>query len=212
MATNQKVRVMVVDDHAIFREGVARLLGSEPDIEVAATCGTLQEALAALKQHELDLLLLDFDLAVTTGAELQRRMRDTTPHVKVLFLTAGISDGQLREVMTAGACGIFLKNESPTLLAPAIRDVMQGRTWLSQTQAQLLWGAQPAGKPDSFTDKERAVLKRVVAGLSNKVIADETHASESAVKSILQQLFRKTGVRTRGQLVRVAVEQYRHLL
>jgi len=209
----EPIRVLIVDDHAVLREGLARLLSSEPDIRVVATAGTVNEALHEIGRTEINLVLLDFELQVGTGAELQHEIRNSGQQIKVLFLTAGMSDSQVRDAMASGASGIFLKNESPGLLPGSIRDVMRGRTWLSQAQAQLLLSdSSPAHRQDSFTEREQAVMKRVVAGLPNKVIADELCSSESAVKSVLQQLFRKTGVRTRGQLVRVALEQYRHLL
>lgn len=212
-AESRPIRVLIVDDHAVLREGLARLLDSEPDIKVVGTTGEIENAIEQIGQSEIDLVLLDFELSVGTGAELQRLIRNGWERVKILFLTAGMSDRQVREAMAKGASGIFLKNESPALLPTSIRDVVRGRIWLNQAQAQLLMSdSHPAHKHDSFTEREQAVLKLVVAGLPNKIIADELRSSESAVKSVLQQLFRKTGVRTRGQLVRVALERYRHLL
>jgi two-component system, NarL family, nitrate/nitrite response regulator NarL len=107
-----------------------------------------------------------------------------------------------------GASGIFLKHDPPGLLAQSIRDVAQGRNWFNEDLLKELVHGEPPQSGRPLTERERAVLRSVVEGLSSKEIGGKMSISESAVKAVLQQLFNKTGVRTRSQLVRVALEQY----
>jgi two-component system, NarL family, nitrate/nitrite response regulator NarL len=126
--------------------------------------------------------------------------------------TAGMTDADYVRALSYGICGIFLKHSSPELLIEAIHKVMAGETWIDQRCIQALAQAlehrrhQPSD--NQLTEPERQVLRGVFAGLSNKEIGAELNLSEASVKSALQQLFMKTGVHTRSQLVRVALEDY----
>jgi DNA-binding NarL/FixJ family response regulator len=127
-------------------------------------------------------------------------------------VTAGMSDAESVRALGLGVCGIFLKHSSPALLADAIRKVMAGETWIDQRCVQALVRAvDRTGDREQrrrLSERERAVLKGVSEGLSNKEIAQHLGISEASVKSALQQLFMKTAVRTRSQLVRVALEEF----
>ena len=210
------IRILLVDDHALFREGVARLLNPEPGFEVVECCSTVEEGLRALRSSSVDIVLLDFDLGRERGGDFLVRAREQGFEGRVLIVTAGLSDADAAQLMSRGAAGIFLKHSSPSLLAKSIRTVMEGEVWLDQRYlAALLRMRAPRdeeeGKP-RLTDRERAVLRGVLEGLTNKEIAERLGASESAVKAVLQQLFNKTGVRTRSQLVRVALEEFQDQL
>ena len=205
------IRLLLVDDHALFREGLARLLGAEDDFEVTAHCGSASEGLQSLASTRVDVVLLDVDLGNERGADFLVEARRQGFEGPVLVVTAGMTDAEAALLIARGAAGIFLKENSAQLLAEGIRTVAEGRAWIDQRHLTSLVGArQPrlAGEPRGLTEREREVLRGVFDGLANKEIAARLQVSESAVKAVLQQLFRKTGVRTRGQLVRVALERY----
>ncbi len=128
------------------------------------------------------------------------------------MVTAGMNDADYVAALGQGVCGIFLKHSPPELLVEAIHKVMAGQTWIDQRCIQALVQALASDggetRQNELTERERQVLKGVFAGLSNKEIGSQLKISEASVKSALQQLFIKTGVRTRSQLVRVALEEY----
>lgn len=179
---------------------------------MVAHCASSGEALASLRENAIDLVLLDYDLGEETGFEFIRRAREAGYAGRIFIVTAGMSDADSVRALGHGVCGIFLKHSSPSLLADAIRKVMAGETWVDQRCIQALVRAvERAGegeRPKALTERERQVLKGVFEGLSNKEIAQRLGISEASVKSALQQLFLKTSVRTRSQLVRVALEEY----
>lgn len=213
----QRVRILLVDDHALFREGLARLLGAEADFEVVGQVGTVDEAIAIVSRHPVDLVLLDVDLGSERGSELMRRVRQSDTPSRVLVVTAGLTDGEAAWFLREGAAGIFLKHDPPGVLVRSIRQVMDGEASVDHRvlTGVLRMGAPPgdhAAEKAPLTDRERAVLRGVLEGHANKEIAEDLRISESSVKAALQQLFHKTGVRTRSQLVRIALEQYRDQL
>ena len=207
-----KIRILLLDDHALFREGLSRLLESEPDLEMAAHCATVSEAKDILSQKPIDLVLLDYDLGRDRGLEFIAGARKLGFEGRFLMVTAGMRDAESIEALGLGVGGIFLKHSSPALLAQAIRKVMAGETWLDENAIQSLVrvSKHPEGVDQTkpFTERETQVLHGVFEGLSNKEIGARLNISESSVKAALQQLFQKTGVRTRSQLVRIALEEH----
>lgn len=206
-------RILLLDDHALFRESLSRLLNAEPGLEVVVHCGTIAEALDALRQHAIDLVLLDFDLGDDDGRQFLRAAKEQGFEGKILVITAGIDAAATSELIRSGIVGVFRKHDSAQLLAQGIREVMGGKVWLDQEQLQTAFSAEQANATraaaPSFTEREHQVLSAVFEGLANKEIGVRLGVSESSVKATLQQLFSKTGVRTRSQLVRVVLEQYR---
>jgi two-component system nitrate/nitrite response regulator NarL len=204
------IRALLVDDHALFRESVARVLNGDPGLEIDH-CASIREALALLAQRRRDLVLLDHDLGSERASQFLPAARQIGFEGRVLVVTAWISDTEARRLMRQGVSGIFLKRGPLSELTEAIRVVANGGTWLDRGFAamedDLTQSALQASAP-VFNERQRKVLRFVLEGLSNKEIAWRLQISESYVKAILQSLFQKTGVRTRGQLVRVAVEQY----
>lgn len=209
------IRLLLVDDHSLFRESLSRLLDSEPDFQVLANCATTAEALNALAAHPIDLMLLDYDLGHDNGLDFIQKARAAGYAHRIFIITAGMTDAESVRALGLGVCGIFLKHSPPALLCEAIRKVMAGESWIDQRCIQSLVravgtaGEQTARK--HLTERESAVLKGVFEGLSNKEIGASLGISEASVKSALQQLFVKTGVRTRSQLVRVALEEHASL-
>ncbi len=212
----QKIRLLLIDDHALFREGLARLLAAEPDFELAVPCSNGEEGLRVLETTEVDLVLLDYDLGAETGSRFLVQAGRGGFQGRVLVVTAGLDDSEVAELLRLGVTGIFLKHNPPSLLAKAIRKVMEGEIWLDQRYLKILLQESRSSEPENrgrkLSDREREVLKLVFQGLANKEIAVRLQVSESSVKATLQQLFFKAGVRTRSQLVRVALEQYRDYL
>ncbi len=207
--------ILLVDDHALFREGVARLLANEPGFRVAGFCDSVEEALSVLQKTHIDIVLLDFDLGQRDGSELLRSARQQGFIGKVLVVTAGVERAQAADLIRNGISGIFPKHNSAALLIEAIRDVLAGKVCFDPKLLQEAVSEAKATqdfKSEQFTERERQVLSYVFEGLANKEIASRISVTESSVKATLQQLFSKTGVRTRSQLVRVALEQYRNQL
>lgn len=206
-------QVLLVDDHALFRESVSRVLEAESDLHVE-TCGSIREALEVLSQQRFDLVLLDHDLGSERASQFLPAARQAGFEGRVLVVTAWVSDTEARRLLRQGVAGIFLKEAPLSDLTEAIRNVMTGGTWVDRSFART--GGETADSAGAaqpvFNERQRRVLRYVLEGLSNKEIAWRLQISESYVKAILQSLFQKTGVRTRGQLVRVAFEQYEHQL
>jgi two-component system nitrate/nitrite response regulator NarL len=213
----KSIRLLLIDDHALFRESIARLLQSEPGIEVMAHCGTGTEALQIMESSKkIDIVLLDLDLGEERGADFLDRLRNTQFDGKVLLVTADVSDSEIPTLIRKGISGVFMKHGSPALLIQGIRETMEGKALFGQELLRRALEAAAAQVPDQrrskLTERERQVLSFVFEGLANKQIADRLQISETSVKATLQQLFAKTGVRTRSQLVRAALEQYRDQL
>jgi two-component system, NarL family, nitrate/nitrite response regulator NarL len=210
------IRLLLVDDHALFREGLTRLLGAETDFQVVGQCSTVKDALDVLSAQPVDVVLLDVDLGPERGSEFMTGAHRIGFRGRVLVVTAGLRDDEAAFFLREGAAGIFLKHDSPAVLARSIRRVMDGEASIDQ---RLLAGLMRSGgeggdEPEraALTERERGVLRGVFEGQANKEIAAALGISESSVKAALQQLFQKTGVRTRSQLVRIALEQYRDQL
>jgi two-component system, NarL family, nitrate/nitrite response regulator NarL len=210
------VHLLLLDDHTLFRESASRLLAAESGFEVTAHCGTIGEALQILRRKAIDVVLLDFDLGEGDGRKFLRLAKDQGFQGKVLVVTAGVDAGVAAELIRSGISGVFRKHDSAALLAKAIREVMAGKVWLDQEQLQTALrtgvGAPQDNRTRPFTEREQQVLSCVFEGLANKEIASRIGVSESSVKATLQQLFSKTGVRTRSQLVRIVLEQHRDQL
>ncbi len=203
---------MLVDDHTLFREGLARLLEAENWLQLMGHFSSASEALEAISLDSVDVVLLDFDLGETQGLHFLREARSMNFAGRVLMVTAGMSDADALQVMQSGASGIFLKHNAPNSLIDAIRRVAAGEPWLDLASLDSLVGAASSKKKPktsaSLNKREQEVLTGVFEGLTNKEIGAQLEISESYVKAVLQQLFAKTGVRTRSQLVRVALEKH----
>jgi len=218
MQPTRPIKLLLIDDHSLFRESLVRLLRTEPDFHVAGDYGSASESLAALDRIAADVILLDHDLGHDTtrgfaeqnGLSLLDAIRRSRFTGRILFVTAGMSDDETRAAFERGASGIFLKHSSPADLLTAIRRVAAGERWLDPRAVQSLASAPAPARAThetpAFTAREQSVLDEIFSGLTNKEIAVKLNISEGYVKAVLQQLFAKTGVRTRSQLVRIALE------
>ncbi len=212
----KNIRLLLIDDHALFRESVSRLLQAEPGFEVVAECSSGAEGMRIIESREVDIVLLDVDLGQERGTDFLETLHTKRFKGKVLLVTAGVNENEVPSLIRKGISGIFLKHGSPALLVQGIRETMEGKALFEQDLLMRAFeSAQESNRLPSrarLTERERRVLSYIFEGLANKQIGDRLQISESAVKASLQQLFAKTGVRTRSQLVRIALEQYRDQL
>jgi len=206
----EPIRLLLLDDHILFREGLSRLLASEPDFAMVGHCGTSAEALDLLRRRPVDVVLLDFDLGEDHGSQFISSAREQGYAGKFLMITAGMTATESSIALQLGASGVFLKHNSPVTLAKAIRLVASGEMWVDQRVIQLMADGvhqrEDQGVRRHLTEREQQVLRGIFEGLTNKEIAAQIGVSEGAVKATLQQLFQKTRVRTRSQLVSIALE------
>lgn len=203
---------MLVDDHSLFRDSLSRLLQTEPGFHIVGACATVAETIAIAARERPDIILLDYDLGEDQGADALEEIRKSGYQGRILMVTAGMSDAVTVRVLESGSQGIFLKHSSPAQLVEAIRKLVAGEPWLDpRAMRSLIAGATSKSDEQrasqSLTPRERFVLQGVFEGLTNKEIAAQLQLSEGSVKAVLQQLFDKTGVRTRAQLVRIALER-----
>jgi DNA-binding NarL/FixJ family response regulator len=209
----KQIRILLVDDHSLFRESLSRLLEAEPEFTIAGSCASVTEALAAVADRPVDVVLLDYDLGDEQGTGFLDEARRRGFGGRILMVTAGMTDGGTLRAFETGSAGVFLKHSPPAQLVEAIHKVASGEMWLDSRAVQsLVAGASSKtseqDEGQSLTLRESSVLRAVFEGLSNKEIAGRLQISESSVKAVLQQLFDKTGVRTRSQLVRIALEKH----
>lgn len=205
------IRIFVVDDHSLFREGLVRLLAGDESLMVVGSAESAEEALDRVPRTPTDVLILDYDLGAQTAQHVVRGLRESGFRGRSLVVTAGLPDADALDLIRLGVCGIFHKKHSPEDLHRNIREVAAGRVLIDQRYLQdlveLVSGSRDV--PAALTERDRKVLRLLLEGGSNKDIAASLGISESAVKAALQQLFAKTGVRTRSQLVRIALEKLR---
>lgn len=209
-----RIRLIVLDEQGLFRASLSRFLASDSGFEVGGECGTVAEALDILKRSTVDVVLLDFDLHTKQGDDFISSARQSGYQGRFLVL-AGMPDARKSAMaLKCGACGIFLKSEAPERLVQAIKAVANGEMWVDPKLIRLLAdqlidrsiridGQRSA---EALGDRERTVLLGIIEGLSNRKIADNMGLSESSIKNVIQKLFAMTAVRTRGQLVRLALE------
>ena len=217
-SANQRevVRLLLVDDHTLFRESLRRLLESEAGVEIAGDFANAEDALEGVREGlEFDAALVDYELEGTGGSnglDLVRRLRSLRPDVRVLMVTAGIGPSDLMRAVTELNTGIFLKTEPTVELMLAIQRTAKGERWISSraSLALIATGGLPSGRErpavERLSARESGVLRGVLEGQSNKEIGAQLEMTESSVKAVLQKLFERAGVRSRSQLVRYAIE------
>ncbi len=211
-----KIRLLVVDDHAMFRDAIAEKLGKEPDMTVIGAYASAAEALSAIRSGvQLDLILLDFDLGSERVTDFVQTARSEGFGGQVLVVTAGVSGREAVQLIQAGAQGILHKHNTPHTLCEAIRQVRKGEVFLEKVYlAAVFQGLDQthAGDGAALTERDKSVLRLLFRGLANKEIATQLQISEGAVKSAMSKLFQKLKARSRAQLVKIALEHYSDLL
>ncbi|MEU7161244.1 response regulator transcription factor [Streptomyces chrestomyceticus] len=211
-------RVVVADDQTVVREGIVMLLGLLPGIEVVGSAGDGEEAVRLTAELAPDVVLMDLRMPRCDGVEATRRIRTEHPGTEVVVLTTYADDDHLFPALEAGARGYLTKDADGDEIVRAVEDVLSGAAGLSpQVQRRLLERfaepvrtaapAAPAEPPDGLTARETEVLRLVAEGLSNPEIARTLHVSNATVKTHINNLFAKAGLRDRAQAIHYA---YRH--
>jgi DNA-binding NarL/FixJ family response regulator len=213
--TNGKtIKLLLLDDHEMFREGLVRTLEREPDLKVVAQCGTSAEALAVLHRN-VDMILLDVDLGNERALAFVEEARKASFEGQILVVTAGISAQEALRLLQAGVNGILHKRHSGRILCESIRKLAGGESCLEPKYlTSLIRSVDRTRAPLSpkLTDRDRALLRYILEGLTNREIGTHLQISEGAVKASLRLLFEKLNVQSRTQLVKVALEQYQDQL
>ena len=215
----QQIRLVIADDHPIFRDGLRRLLEAEADLKVLGEASDGAEAVKLAKQLKPDILLLDLAMPKHPGLEALRELSlpaNATP-VRVILLTAAAEKSQIVEALQLGARGVVLKDSATQLLLKAIQTVMAGEYWVGRESVSnlvqylrtLMQSSHDEARQKKFglTPRELEIVSAVVAGYSNKEIAEYFKISEDTVKHHLSNIFDKLGVSTRLELALFAVNQ-----
>lgn len=208
------IRLVLLDELGLFRASLSRFLASQPGFEVAAECGSAAETLEILKNSAVDLVLLDFEIGAEHGNDFICAARQAGYKGRFLIVAGALDIRKSAIALKLGASGIFLKSEAPDRLLHAIRVIANGEVWVDQKIIQLLADQfidrychpRDQRSDKDLDERERNVLLGIVGGLSNRKIGENMGLSESSVKNVVQRLFSKSGVKTRSQLVRMALE------
>ena len=216
----EAIRIAIVDDHPIFRDGLRRLLEIEPDMVVVGDAENAEQAVAFAQAHGPDILLLDLAMPKISGLEALVATPEFTRTTRVIVLTAAIDTDDMVKVLMLGARGIVFKAAATAILIEAIRTVMSGRYWIVREAVsdvvgaieELQLGARQRRMVRDFglTDREREIIRLVVDAAANKEIADLLGISEKTVKNHLTHIFDKLGVSGRLELAMFAIDHGLH--
>jgi DNA-binding NarL/FixJ family response regulator len=208
------IRILIVDDHAMFRDGLRAVLRTAPDVEVVGEAGDGMTAIALSQSLGPDVVLMDLSLPDVSGIEVTRRILAGTPSCRVIVLTMHSEDDLIAAAAQAGARGYVLKDARAAELLASIRSVHGGGAALDPAVASrvldLYRRAQEPGRGGtgvSLTPRDRYLMRRLAAGARNREIADELGLSEQTVKNVLSALYRKLGASNRAEAVGVAMRE-----
>ena len=203
-ATSGRAGVLLVDDHALFRTGVANIINQEPDLHVVAEASNGLEALHAYERHQPEVTLLDLRMPVMEGVEVVRQIRERDPAARVIVLTTYDTDDEISRALKAGAKAYVLKDISADALIGCIREVLAGKTYLAPSAAAKL--AEGVTRVQ-LTPREMATLRLLAEGKANKEIASTLSIGERTVKTHLAHLFEKLGVTSRTEAIKIATRR-----
>jgi DNA-binding NarL/FixJ family response regulator len=207
----RKLRLLLVDDHQVVREGLRALLGSHTRFEVVGEAADGMSALNAASNLQPDVVVMDVSMPGLNGVQVMRRLKEDLPHAKTVALTVHEEGGYVRSLMDAGASGYVLKRSAASELLRAIEVIADGGTYLdSLITGQLvnrLGRRAPLGPSAALSDREREVVRYVAHGYSNKEIAQKLDVSVKTVETYRYRATEKLGLRSRADLVRYAIDQ-----
>jgi two-component system NarL family response regulator len=213
----EQLRVLVVDDHALFRRGLQMVLEQEPDLQLVGEASDGAEAVQKAQELMPDVILMDVRMPKRSGIEATTQIKDLLPHVKILMLTISDEEADLYEAIKAGASGYLLKEIPIEEVADAIRSVWAGQSRISPSMASKLlneFASMSKGTPDKaqvpaprLTDREMEVLKLVAKGMNNRDIAKELYISENTVKNHIRNILEKLHLHSRMEAVVYAVRE-----
>lgn len=212
-----KIKLLLVDDHAVFRAGLKMLLNAQPDMEVVGEAASGEEALRKIREIRPELALIDITMPGMGGLEAIERIKADFPSVKVLVLTMHDDEGYLRQVLRAGGSGYVLKKAADTELLSAIRAAYRGEVFLHPAHAkavveELILKRSPREGPGrreygGLSPREQEVLKLVALGYTNQQIADKLFVSVKTVEVHRAHIMEKLNLRSRVELVRYALQK-----
>jgi len=210
------IRILIVDDHSLFREGLAAIIKAEPDIEVVGFAGSVRDAIEAARVTQPDIILMDFGLPDGTGADATSRILSAHPSCKIVVLTISEKDEDLFSAIRSGARGYLLKNIGPTKLVNALRSVYQGESALSRAMTLRLMDEMVRSKEiptrprdpklAKLTSRELDVLYHMASGMTNLEIGNKLFLSENTVKYHVRLILDKLGFEDRKQASFYALE------
>ncbi len=212
----EPIRILLVDDHALFRSGLAGLLRGQADLEVVGEAQDGEEALAKAEELMPDIILMDLFMPGMSGLEATRRITEALPYVKVVMLTVSEEDKDLFEAIKAGAHGYLLKKIQPEALIQTVRGAFLGEAPISRATATKIlaeFGRVARSGPgrerlhEKLSPREREVLERLVKGATNKEIASSLTISENTVKNHLKNILEKLHLENRVQAVAFAIKE-----
>ena len=200
------IRVLIVDDHSVVREGLRMFLVRDPDLEVVGEAADGAEALEQARQMRPDVVIMDLLMPVMDGIAATRVIRRELPETEVLALTSVLESASVVEALRAGAIGYLLKDTQASELRKAIKAAAAGQVQLSpQASAYLLSVIRIPERPEPLTPREMDVLRLLAQGQSNKEIARALHLVEETIKSHVRHILAKLGVQSRTQAVLAAI-------
>jgi two-component system, NarL family, nitrate/nitrite response regulator NarL len=213
MSSVAPIRIVLVDDHAVFRDGLRKLLESEPGLQVCGEAGDATGAMEVLREQKPDILLLDMAMPGTSGLEVLRLLEDEPFQTRVLVLTASVGRSEGVQALQLGARGLVLKTVASGELFESIRAVMADDFWVGSMRLpdmetglrQLLGHARRHAGDFNLTPREREILAALVEGSSNRDLADRFQVSEVTIKHHLKSIFDKCGTSSRLELVLFAL-------
>jgi DNA-binding NarL/FixJ family response regulator len=198
---NEKIRVLIVDDHPVVRDGLRGVIDGQPDMHVVGEAGHGAEALARVDAEPVDVVLMDLRMPIMGGVEAIGQLRRTAPSVRVLVLTTFETDRDVLPAIEAGATGYLLKDTPRDELLRAVRAAHRGEAVLSPAVAGRLMGQVRTPPQDTLSSRELEVLRLVAAGFTNREGAQKLFISEATVKTHLLHIYAKLGVRDRASAV-----------
>jgi len=209
MDNNHGIRIVIADDHAIFRDGLRRLLATQEDFRIIGEASDGKEAIALANELRPDVLLLDLAMPRVPGMEVLRELAHQDIAVRTILLTAAIQPFAVTSALQLGARGIVLKASPPELLLKSIRAVHEGQFWVG-SEAVTAWArtGQPSTSGFGLTTREIEISSAIKEGNSNREIASKLAISEETVKRHLSNIYAKLGVSSRLELAVLASEQH----
>ncbi len=205
------IRLLVVDDHTLVRDGLVRLLDSEYDMQVVARTGSGREAVELCRQHRPDVVVLDYNLPDQDGLETTRQIMALEQGARIVILTMYASEEYATRLLRAGAAGFVVKVASTDELAAAIRKVAAGGTYVSAPIMEKMvgrLGQGPEENPEAgLTNREMQVLLRLARGMTTREVSEELCLSSSTVETYRSHILEKLGLRNNSDLTRFAIRR-----